>query len=111
MIGRSLELAEELGLSDRVRAEQTDLNTWIADERADIYFAVHSVHHVVELEHLYDEVAGAIDPEGVLLVNDMIGRKPRALARGRRDRPPHLAGRSRALPLQPFRQDDRRRVP
>jgi len=74
MIDRALELAEQLGLRDRVRAEQTDLNTWKADESADIYLAVHSLHHVVELEHLYDEVADSIDAHGVVLVNDMIGR-------------------------------------
>ena len=74
MIDRALDLAQRLGLRDRVRTEQADLNTWIADESSDIYLAVHSLHHVVELEHLYGEVARSIDPEGVLLVNDMIGR-------------------------------------
>jgi SAM-dependent methyltransferase len=74
MLDRALEVAEQLGLSDRVRVQETDLNTWSADEPADVYLAVHSLHHVVELEHLYDEVARSIDPQGVLLVNDMIGR-------------------------------------
>lgn len=74
MIERSLELAAQLGLGDRVRAEQADLNTWKATEPADIYIASHSLHHVVELEHLYGEVARTIDTDGVLLVNDMIGR-------------------------------------
>jgi hypothetical protein len=36
--------------------------------------AVHSLHHVVELEHLYGEIARSIDPGGVFLVNDMVGR-------------------------------------
>jgi SAM-dependent methyltransferase len=74
MIERALELARELGLADRVRAEQADLNTWVARDTADVYIATHSLHHLVELEHLYDEVARSIDPEGVLLVNDMVGR-------------------------------------
>src|ERR1700733_2321144 len=74
MLERAVELAEELGLSDRVRVEQTDLNTWTASETTDVFLAVHSLHHVLELEHLYDQIAGAIDPQGVLLVNDMIGR-------------------------------------
>jgi SAM-dependent methyltransferase len=74
MIERALALAAELGLGDRVRAEQADLNTWTAPGPADIYIASHSLHHVVELEHLYDEVARSIDPQGVLLVNDMVGR-------------------------------------
>jgi SAM-dependent methyltransferase len=74
MLDRALDVAQQLGLSDRVRAEQTDLNTWTAHESADVYLAVHSLHHVVELEHLYDEIARSIDPQGVLLVNDLIGR-------------------------------------
>jgi SAM-dependent methyltransferase len=74
MIDRALELAEELGISDRVQARQADLNTWSAPGPADIYLAVHSLHHVVELEHLYDEVVQSLDPDGVMLVNDMVGR-------------------------------------
>lgn len=74
MIDRALARAAELGLGDRVRAEQADLNTWVAREPADIYIASHSLHHVVELEHLYDEVARTLDPDGVLLINDMVGR-------------------------------------
>lgn len=74
MLDRAREVAEQLGLGERVATEQTDLNTWIAEESADVYLAVHSLHHVMELEHLYDEVARSIDPQGVLLVNDLIGR-------------------------------------
>lgn len=74
MIERALDTAAQLGLADRVRCEQTDLNTWTTTRRADIYLAIHSLHHVVELEHLYNEIAGSLDPEGVVLVNDMIGR-------------------------------------
>lgn len=74
MLERALATAAELGIADRVRVQATDLNTWLATETADIYLAVQSLHHVVELEHLYDEVARTLDPDGVLLVNDMIGR-------------------------------------
>jgi SAM-dependent methyltransferase len=74
MLERALETASELGLSGRVTIEQTDLNTWTAEAPADIYLAIHSLHHVVALEHLYDQVAATLDPAGVVLVNDMIGR-------------------------------------
>lgn len=74
MLERAVEVAQQLGLSDRVRVEQIDLNTWSASGPADVFLAVHSLHHVVELEHLYDEIAASIDPKGVLLVNDLIGR-------------------------------------
>jgi hypothetical protein len=51
-----------------------DLNVWEAGEPVDIYLANHSLHHVVELEHLHEQVRGSMTAEGVLLVNDMIGR-------------------------------------
>ena len=57
-----------------MRAEQTDLNNWKATGDADIYLAIHSLHHVVELEHLYEQAARSLDPDGVMLVNDMVGR-------------------------------------
>ena len=71
---RALERAGELGLGDRTRVEQVDLNHWTHSESADIYLANHSLHHIVGLEHLYDEVVASLDPRGVMLVNDMIGR-------------------------------------
>ena len=88
MLERAEPEARRLGLEDRVRTERTDLNSWVATERADVYMATHSLHHIVELEHLYDEVARSLDVDGVVLVNDMIGRNghtrwPEALDLGR----------------------------
>ena len=74
MLERAESEARRLGLEDRVRTERTDLNSWVASERADVYLATHSLHHIVELEHLYDEVVRSLDVDGVFLVNDMIGR-------------------------------------
>lgn len=74
MLERAQALARELGLDGRVRTVAADLNSWRAQEPADIYFAHHSLHHVVELEHLLDEVARTLAADGVLLINDMVGR-------------------------------------
>ncbi|MGA9315451.1 MAG: methyltransferase domain-containing protein [Solirubrobacteraceae bacterium] len=74
MLERAVADANKLGLADRVIAKQTDLNSWKADGNADIYLANHSLHHVVNLEGLFTEVKTSLDAEGVLLVNDMIGR-------------------------------------
>ena len=71
---RALERASELGLGDRARVELVDLNHWTHSVSADVYLANHSLHHLVELERLYDQVVASLDPEGVLLVNDMVGR-------------------------------------
>jgi SAM-dependent methyltransferase len=85
LLARARAAAKSLGFSDRVRTECADLNLWTASDTADVYFANHSLHHVVELEHLYDQVSGSLGSDGVLLVNDMIGRNghqrwPEALA-------------------------------
>lgn len=74
MLERALGLAQELGVSGRVQVVQADLNSWRAVHPADIYFAHHSLHHVVALEDLFDEVRRSLAPDGVLLINDMIGR-------------------------------------
>jgi SAM-dependent methyltransferase len=66
--------AARRGLSDRVNGAHVDLNNWSAGRQADIYFANHSLHHIVELESLFSEVSASLDPAGILLVNDMIGR-------------------------------------
>ena len=74
MLERAMVDASKLGLADRVVAKETDLNSWKANDNADVYLANHSLHHVVNLEGLFTEVQASLDPEGVLLVNDMIGR-------------------------------------
>lgn len=74
MLERAVSHAERLGVGDRVEALAVDLNTWQASQPADIYFACHSLHHVVGLEHLFDQVAATLARDGVLLVNDMVGR-------------------------------------
>jgi SAM-dependent methyltransferase len=74
MLERAVADATKLGLTDRMVAKQTDLNSWQADGNSDVYLANHSLHHVVNLEGLFTEVQTSLDPEGVLLVNDMIGR-------------------------------------
>jgi SAM-dependent methyltransferase len=74
MLERALADARAHGIEDRVVVVQADLNEWCAHEPADVYFANHSLHHIVALEHVFAEVTTSLHPEGVLLVNDMIGR-------------------------------------
>jgi SAM-dependent methyltransferase len=74
MIDRAMANARELGIGDRVRAEHVDLNIWEASCTADVYLANHTLHHVVELEHLYAQMHAGLAADGVVLVNDMIGR-------------------------------------
>jgi SAM-dependent methyltransferase len=74
MLDRAAAEARRIGIADRVHGELADLNRWAPTGPVDVYLANHSLHHVVELEHLYRQVRSSLAPEGVLLVNDMIGR-------------------------------------
>lgn len=74
MLDRAMSEARKHGIEDRVVVAQADLNEWRAEGIVDVYFANHSLHHIVALENLFAEVAASLHPEGVLLVNDMIGR-------------------------------------
>ncbi len=74
MLERAVVNSQQLGISDALYTVEADFNTWTAAEPADIYFAHHSLHHVLALEHLLDEVRDSLAADGVLLINDMIGR-------------------------------------
>ena len=73
------ERARKLATASQVlrflRFVETDFNEWVADGTYDAAIASHSLHHVVALERLlFDQVYSALTPNGVFLVNDMIGR-------------------------------------
>lgn len=74
MLERGRHTAISHGIEDRLTFVETDFNQWHPAGRYDVCIASHALHHVVELEHLFDAVAKAIGPTGVFLVNDMIGR-------------------------------------
>ena len=83
MLARCEADASAQGLADVVLPLRGDFNTW--RERADVVMANQSLHHVVELEHLFDAIYDGIGDEGVFLTCDMIGRNghqrwPEALA-------------------------------
>lgn len=44
-------------------------------ERAsyDVVFGVHSIHHLLELEHVFGQIAGALRPDGLLFMNEFVG--------------------------------------
>jgi SAM-dependent methyltransferase len=71
---RTQALAEASGVGGHLRLVEADLNAWTADEKYDVVIASHSLHHVVALEHVFEQIASGLKSDGVLLVNDMIGR-------------------------------------
>lgn len=74
MLLRGQVCAQQRGLADHFRFVTQDLNRWEAPGRIDVFTASHSLHHLVELERVFDEVARSLEPDGAFLINDMIGR-------------------------------------
>lgn len=85
MLERGRAEAERRGLLAWMRFTAADFNTWTAAAPYDAVIANQSLHHVVELEHLFSAIHEALAPDGVLVVSDVIGRNghqrwPEALA-------------------------------
>lgn len=74
MQARAAANAQEQGFADRVELVTGDFNTWCADAEHDVVVGFHALHHVLDLEHLYAEVRASLQPDGVFVVHDMIGR-------------------------------------
>lgn len=71
-IERAQKKASDAGLLDHFRMFETDLNKWKPTEVYAGVMAHHSLHHVVELEHLFDGVRQSLS--GSFCTMDMIGR-------------------------------------
>ncbi len=75
MLARGARLAEGTGLSEHVLAVQSDFNSWAPAGDYHAVMANQSLHHVVNLEGLFDAIAVAIKRHnGALITSDMIGR-------------------------------------
>lgn len=74
MLARGRELARAAGLQEKLEYRQLDLNVWEPDGKYCGIIANQSLHHVVELEHLFDAVKRALPPAGRFIVSDIIGR-------------------------------------
>lgn len=76
--GRMLERGESLAaresVSDKLVFRQTDCNQWKASETYVAVIANQSLHHIVNLEGVFDEIRHALHGEGAFLISDMIGR-------------------------------------
>lgn len=85
MLDRGRKLADAEGLGEHFRFVHADFNHWEPDESYDVVMANQSLHHVTNLEGLFDSIHRAIGPTGVFVTSDMIGRNghlrsPEALA-------------------------------
>ncbi len=86
MIERGRLLAATEGVAAHIIPVVGDFNAWTPDKHYHAVMANQSLHHVMNLEGLFDAIARAIHGfEGVLITSDMIGRNghqrwPEALA-------------------------------
>lgn len=85
MLARGRELAIKQGVAGQIAFTQGDFNRWEPVREYDAVIASQALHHVLELEQLYDSIHTAIGTSGRLIVSDMIGRNghrrwPEALA-------------------------------
>lgn len=74
MLARGRRLAEEGGLGRHVLPRRGDFNRWQPAARYDAVIANQSLHHVLELEHLFAAIDAALVPGGRFITSDMIGR-------------------------------------
>ena len=74
MFKRGKALAANQGVADKIVFLQADFNTWKANKSYHLIIANQCLHHVVELEHLYDNIKLALSDEGKFITSDVIGR-------------------------------------
>jgi SAM-dependent methyltransferase len=74
MLERGRESASIAGIGDQLRFVQGDLNAWNPENEYDAAFANQTLHHVVNLEELFEQVKRSLRPNGLFIISDMIGR-------------------------------------
>lgn len=74
MLDRGGQLARERNLTSHFVFTEGDINSWDAQNPYDVIIANQSLHHMVELELLFEKAHGCLGENGFFLTNDMIGR-------------------------------------
>ncbi|MBI3901589.1 MAG: class I SAM-dependent methyltransferase [Nitrosomonadales bacterium] len=76
MLARGAALAAQRGVAEYLVAAQADFNLWAPPEAGcyQVIIANQSLHHVVNLEGLFDGIHRALASDGRFVLSDMIGR-------------------------------------
>lgn len=74
MLGRGEQLAQEKGVADCMAFQRADFNDWTPPRRYDGIVANQCLHHVTNLEGLFDAIRDALSEKGLFITSDMIGR-------------------------------------
>ena len=74
MLERGREAASKEQMTGHFEFIETDVSQWSPDTALDVVMAHHSLHHIEQLELLFENVRKAIGNKGYFLVCDMVGR-------------------------------------
>jgi SAM-dependent methyltransferase len=74
MLDRGKEWVQREGLLNCFRFVESDINRVSFDREYGVFIANHSLHHFVNLEHIFESIRSSMRPDGYFVVNDMIGR-------------------------------------
>jgi len=74
MLERGRVAASDAGVAENFNLVQTDLNTWSPSVLYDAALANQSLHHIVNLEHLFKSIKESLKPGGQFAICDTIGR-------------------------------------
>lgn len=74
MLARGKAYTKENNVDKYITQVVGDFNNWLPDGKYDIVIANQSLHHVVNLEGLFDAIASCLVLHGRFMVSDMIGR-------------------------------------
>jgi 2-polyprenyl-3-methyl-5-hydroxy-6-metoxy-1,4-benzoquinol methylase len=66
--------AVQEGVEEYLTLTEVDLNTWVPSKGYSVVIAKDTLHHLVSLEHIFDAIHEALEPDGLFLTTDMIGR-------------------------------------
>ncbi|MFO1306407.1 MAG: class I SAM-dependent methyltransferase [Burkholderiales bacterium] len=85
LVARGADLARARGVANHIDIRQVDANGWTPSHQYDGVIANSSLHHIQNLEGVFDSIAMSLVPTGTFLTSDTIGRNghmrwPEALA-------------------------------
>lgn len=74
LVERFVAALKDKGLESLVHPRVADLNQSDFSNEYEMVMANHSLHHIVDLERLFEEIFARLTPRGIFATSDMIGR-------------------------------------
>jgi SAM-dependent methyltransferase len=74
MLERGRQTAEDLGVGGNLGFVESDVKGWSPEHSYAVCIGNQSLHHFADLEALFAKLDQSLEPDGVFVVNDVIGR-------------------------------------